>query len=102
MPVTVALKPSRSASSSVIWLLDWLLALALSAARLVLTFPRRLDRSLACFRRGDLIELAIEAMPGECFLDLGDAAGQLQCPGEVGSGCGEMAPGCVVAVQEGH
>ena len=39
---------------------------------------------------------------GERILNLGDAAGQLQCPCEFGSGRGEMAAGCVLVVEEGH
>src|SRR5215217_1471142 len=40
IPAMVVLRASTAPSSSVIWLLHWLLALVLSAARLVLTLSR--------------------------------------------------------------
>jgi hypothetical protein len=39
---------------------------------------------------------------GERILNLGDAAGQLQCPFKFGPGGGQMAAGCVLVVEEGH
>ena len=40
IPAMVVLRAVTAPSSSAIWLLHWLLALVLSAARLVLTFSR--------------------------------------------------------------